>query len=307
VTLQLDDQNHGTSLSATHLSTFPRENCGVLRFISLLGRSIAFGVHNFHPYVAIVDWAEANIHSQAHRGRAALKLKLSYPKKIIRLYSEPVSGFIGSLFIRKLIQNEQRWIRLLPGERIFVASTFKLVLYSSSVIQATTNIPPIGIPHWLWQSLTIIWEYDMALGYPQNISQLYRCRDTNTLRLVFNTDRAVYGFIVSCDSDISLKPKIIKLMDLKYRFGRAYSLLSLGYNSAIGSSDGAASRIRMLYYSWPDDCGCSLGPSNSLIVKFGKREWIEESPAFDEGSGRVVAESSGDNILVYDFSELKSV
>lgn len=101
MTLQLDDQNHGTSLSATHLSTFPRENYGVLRFISLLGTSIAFGVSDIHPYVAIVDWAKANIHiqSQAHKGRAALKLKLSYPKKIIRLYSEPVSGFIPSLFV----------------------------------------------------------------------------------------------------------------------------------------------------------------------------------------------------------------
>lgn len=198
-------------------------------------------------------------------------------------------------------------MRLLPGERIFVASTFKLTLYYTSVIQATTNIPPIGIPHWLWQPLNM-WEYSMALGYPQNVSQLYRCRDTNTLRLVFNTDRAIHGCIVSCDSDINPKPKIIKLMDLnlRYRFSRVYSLLSLGYNSAIGSSDGAA-RIRMLYYSWPDDSGCPLGPSNSLIVKFGKRGWSEESPAFDEGSGRVVAESSGNEILVYDFSELKSV
>ena len=50
-------------------------------------------------YIAIVDWAEANIQSQAHRGRAALKLL--YPRKIIRLDSQPVSGFIGSRFIRK--------------------------------------------------------------------------------------------------------------------------------------------------------------------------------------------------------------
>jgi len=301
VTLQLDDQNHGTSLSATHLSTFPRENYGVLRFISLLGRSIAFGV-NSPSYLAIVDWAEANVQSQAHRGSAALKL--SYPKKIIRPYSEPVSGLIGSLFIRKLTQYEQRWMRLLPGERIFVASAYRLDLYYTSVIQATTNIPPVGIPQWLWQPLNM-WTSNMVLGYPKDVSQLYHCRDTNTLRLVFNTDRAVYGVIFSCDSDINLKPKIVKLMDLKDRFSRAYALLSLGYNSAIGNSDGASS-IRMLYYSWPDDSGCPLGPSNFLTVKFGKRKWTEaESPAFDEGSGRVAAESSCNEILVYDFSEFQ--
>ena len=190
-------------------------------------------------------------------------------------------------------------MRLLPGERLFVSSIYKFNLYYTSVIQATTKVP-INIPQWPWQPLNT-WESNTVLGYPQNVSQLYCCRNTNTLRLVFNTNRAVHGIIISCDGDISLKPKIIMLKNLRYKNWAS----SLGYNSAIGN-DGA-SRIRMLHYSWPDDSGRPVGPSKSLIVKYGKGKWSEEeSPAFDEGSGRMVAESSGDEILVYDFSEFQT-
>ena len=111
ITLQLDDQNHGTSLSATRLSFFPRENCGSLLLISLLGRYIAFGVgiHSNdierHHYIAIVDWAEANIQSQSHRNAV---LKLSYPRKIILLHFELVSRSIGSLFACKLTHKVNR-------------------------------------------------------------------------------------------------------------------------------------------------------------------------------------------------------
>jgi len=92
VTLQLDDQNRGASLSATRLSSFPREDCGLVDAISLLGKYIAFGVITttdaFH-YMAIVDWEKANSQSQSHRRTA---LKLSYPRKIIPIDSSHLVG-----------------------------------------------------------------------------------------------------------------------------------------------------------------------------------------------------------------------
>ena len=93
-------------------------------------------------------------------------------------------------------------------------------------------------------------------------------------------------------------------MDVNRKSWEKYSLSSLGYNSAIGMDD--TPRIWMLYYSWPDESGCSLGPSNVFTVRFGKKCWSEEEfPAFDEGPGRVVAESCRDEILVYDFSNFQ--
>jgi len=85
------------------LSSFPRENCGSLRFVSLLGRSIAFAVKTtvfgIPNYIAIVDWARANIQSQSHREAA---LNLSYPRKVISINFTAVSRSIRLLFIHKL-------------------------------------------------------------------------------------------------------------------------------------------------------------------------------------------------------------
>jgi len=90
VTLQqVNVQYRGTSLSATLLSSFPREDCGLLRAISLLGRSIAFAITTVHEgiphYISIVNWAEANIQNQSH---CDIALKLSYPRKVISVGRE---------------------------------------------------------------------------------------------------------------------------------------------------------------------------------------------------------------------------
>jgi hypothetical protein len=85
------------------LSSFPRENCGLLRFISLLGRSVAFGVQTnvlgIPDYIAIVDWAKANIQSQSHRDAA---LNLLYPRKVMAIDFVLVSRSVRLLFIHKL-------------------------------------------------------------------------------------------------------------------------------------------------------------------------------------------------------------
>ena len=103
VTLQLDSQNRGASLSAMLLSSFSRENCGSLRFISLLGRSIAFAVQTnvlgIPDYIAIVDWVKANVQSQSHRDAA---LNLLYPRKVMSINLTPVSRSFRLLFIHKL-------------------------------------------------------------------------------------------------------------------------------------------------------------------------------------------------------------
>ena len=96
---QVNGQNHGTSLSATCLSSFPREDCGLLRAISLLGRSIAFAITTVREgiphYISIVNWAEANIQNQSH---CDVALKLSYPRKVISVGHREllVSGSIRS-------------------------------------------------------------------------------------------------------------------------------------------------------------------------------------------------------------------
>ncbi|KIM39644.1 hypothetical protein M413DRAFT_29339 [Hebeloma cylindrosporum] len=295
ITLELDDQNRGTRLSATRLSLFLRENYGLLRFMSLLGGSIAFGVEGTREdygfqvthHLAIVDWAEANVQNRSHRRS---ELKLSYRRKIIAFYTE------------------LRWMRLLPGQRICIGLAARygaITLYYTSGIQATTDIPPSNALVWHWQPIPD-WRFNppLGLGFPRNVSQLYRCRNTNNLRLVFNTDKGIYGITFSCESDITLEPVVIKLKNLKPRTLQDSSLLCLGYNAAMRKEF----RLGMLYYSWPDEAGSPLGPSKSLTLQIGKKSWREEEyPDFDETSGRVVAESCHDEILVYDFSAFQNV
>ena len=141
VTLQLDGQNHGTSLSATHLSSFPRENCGSLRAISLLGTSIAFGVRTtgndpgIPHYVAIVNWAEANVQAQgrSHRNDAS---ELSYPRKVISTYASPVSGSVGSLFIYKFTKVNRFVSDYSRGTRYFLLyGTIDLVFTTDPLLQ----------------------------------------------------------------------------------------------------------------------------------------------------------------------------
>ena len=94
VTLQLD-QNDGASLSAVLLSSFHREDCGTLCSISILGKFIAFGVsppRGLPCYVAIVDWARADIHNRSHPE------SLSYPRTIIYYQQTPVCTFIVIVF-----------------------------------------------------------------------------------------------------------------------------------------------------------------------------------------------------------------
>ncbi|KIM34683.1 hypothetical protein M413DRAFT_135251 [Hebeloma cylindrosporum] len=128
-------------------------------------------------------------------------------------------------------------MRLLPGDRICVAvaSSSSVTLYHRSDIQATTHVSPSNIPIWPSPSQPLhTWRLDTLSGSPQSYSQLYCCKNENTLRLVFTTDRAIYGVIFSCDNDIEF-PKVIKLLDFKYAMFGYFSLLSLGYNTAIRS------------------------------------------------------------------------
>ena len=90
VTLEPDDQNHRSRLSATFLSSFPREDYGDVCSLSLLGTSVAFGVGSefYKPHldfhIAIVNWA--TIQNPSHRRHAS---SLSYMRKYI--YCRPVS------------------------------------------------------------------------------------------------------------------------------------------------------------------------------------------------------------------------
>jgi len=199
-------------------------------------------------------------------------------------------------------------MRLLPGDKIVCVTSrgnrprVKFSFYDISARKATIDVPPIDVPTWPLNSQPLpMWELDLHSTPVENVSQLYRCSNTNTLRLVFNTLNAVHGIIIPGNGDF---PKIIKLMDLKSKLREGFCPLSLGYNSAI--ANGGASPVQMLYYSWPDDSGCPIGPSNFLTVRLGKKCWKEgESPAFDEGSGRAAVESirGRNEILVYDFSD----
>jgi len=89
ITLKLDD--HGTSLSATRLSSFHLETCGCLETFSLLGSSIALGLSSMQGHIAVVDWHEADFCNRSHR---RIELKLSYPRKII--IQHVVSRSIGA-------------------------------------------------------------------------------------------------------------------------------------------------------------------------------------------------------------------
>ena len=197
-------------------------------------------------------------------------------------------------------------MRLLPGDKICVTShvrsCLKFSFYDTSARKATINIPPIDVPTWPLHSQSLaMWELDLPSGSAENVSQLYCCSNMNTLKLVFNTRKAVHGIIIPCNGDF---PKMVKLMDFKSELREGLCPLSLRYNSAIGNN--GASPVQMLYYSWLDDSGGPLGHSNSLTVRLGKKYWKEEeSPVFDEGSGWAVVESfrGCNEILVYNFSD----
>jgi len=173
-------------------------------------------------------------------------------------------------------------------------------------MEVTTSFPPLPFPTWPWHS-NHTWVFSALSGAAENCSQLYYCRTTNTVRFVLNTHEAIHGVIIPCDSgvDASRKLQVIRLKNFNFhpRASFGFRYFSLGYNSAI--LNGGVHPVHMLYYSWPDDSH-TRGPSNSLIVKFGKKIWMDErcSQAFDEGSGRVVVEFQ-DEILVYDLAKFK--
>jgi len=160
VTLQLD-QNHGASLSAVLLSSFHREDCGTLCSISILGKFVAFGVStpggmDLPCYVAIVDWAKADIHNRSHPG------SLSYPRTILCYEGVPHK------------------VQLLPGHRVLIASRDEIEIHYIASIETTTSIPPVGFPPWFEYS-SPTWELQMEFLRGDRLSQPYLCRKTNTL------------------------------------------------------------------------------------------------------------------------------
>lgn len=112
-----------------------------MRAISLLGGSIAFGVRTtgndpgIPHYVAIVDWAEANVQAQgrSHYNDAS---KLSYPRRVISTYAPPVSGTVGSLFIHKPTMLNRFVSDYFRGTRYFLLyGTIDLVFTTDPLLQ----------------------------------------------------------------------------------------------------------------------------------------------------------------------------
>lgn len=193
-------------------------------------------------------------------------------------------------------------MELLPGGICLVAVLYKFSLHNTSAMEVTTRFPPISFATWPWYP-SLTWKFKLQSGSVERLSQPYYCRNTNTVRLVVNTYKAIHGIIIPCDNDIRPELQVIKLRDFKYALMETFRYLSFGYNSAI--LNGGVPCVQMLYYSWPDGSRL-LRPSNFLVVKFTRKNLAEEKcfQAFDEGSGRVVVESHNE-ILVYDFAKFK--
>ncbi|KIM41977.1 hypothetical protein M413DRAFT_27514 [Hebeloma cylindrosporum] len=287
VTLELDDQNHGRSLSAKRLSSFYRENCGELQCLSLLGTFVAFGVITRPPqpsYVSVVDWAKAaNIHNPSHRRPAT---SLSYLRKVIYCHNP------GEL-VRVVVH-------LLPGNRILVVSESTqasiICLYDMLSIETTANIPPANFSH----SSSPTWEHkwQTCLGSFQSHGCANRFND---FRLVFHTTYTLYGITIPCDSgEDGLQPELVKLMTGHSSFE---NVSHLGYNSAI-VMDTHSPLLYMLHYPWPDaSSGSASGPSNSVVGIFDKKNWRRPKySAFDECSGRLVVDTGLNEVVVYDFA-----
>ena len=184
---------------------------------------------------------------------------------------------------------------MIPGDRILIASGVKIGLYDTYAIKATAIIPSANLSTWPHSLPT--WEcnhYEKCRG----LSQPYSCSNTNEFRIIFSARDAVKGITIPWRSGES-QPKLVTLMPLNVLSGdkRCY----FGYNSAVMIQiDGIVSR-NVLYYSWPEGSAeSSLGPSN--FVEFGKDRSSPRSSAFDECSGRVVADT-GDEVIVYDFTK----
>ena len=166
----------------------------------------------------------------------------------------------------------------------------------------TTSFPPIAFvtpwnPSYAQQSAR-------HPGPPEYISPPYYCKNTGTLRLVFNTYDTIEGVIIPCVSGLKPKFKVIPLMHFKGDLRECY--LSLGYDSAILT--GGAPPVQMLYYSWPEFRGRHpLGSPNFPIVKLGKKNRKKEkSYAFDDDGFRRVVVESPDEILIYDLAKFKN-
>jgi len=280
VTLQLD-QNDGASLSAMLLSSFHRENRGELRSISILGKSIAFGVStprqtDMSCYVAIVDWAQAGIHNRSHPG------SLSYPRTIIYHRGVPYK------------------VQLLPSDRVLIAQRDVIEIHDLASFGTTTRIPPVDF--FLWPECPLpIWELQMDSLRGDRLSQPYLCRKTNSLRFVLNKLDTVYGLIIPVDTHLGPDPELVMLMDFSVPEG--VEVFLFGYNSAI-MHDIRTSELHILDYSWPRPDG-AVSPSNSLVAALDANHWMEMvlNSDFDEKSGRVVMVNYN-QVEVFDFAAL---
>jgi len=184
-------------------------------------------------------------------------------------------------------------MRLIPGDRICFASQFtSFCLYDTSAIETTTDIPPIDSPIWDLP----IWEADASPGRLEHLSQLYHCRNTDTLRLILNINEELYGIVIPCNPKATPRPTMHKLMDFGYPQGFCRSM-SLGYNTAIWGCS-------MHYYSWPDGPGRPLHLSKPLTAQVYSNMREVEHFIFDEGSGRVVVGGHYE-IFVSDFAKFQ--
>ncbi|KAF8962557.1 hypothetical protein BDZ97DRAFT_1759167 [Flammula alnicola] len=262
VLMAVDVDNESALLSFNLAMIMVRTAChSTPTQIAQVWHFIAFGVATpgevYVPcYVALVDWAKAGLQNQSHPA------SLSYPRMIIYYPGIPDK------------------VQLLPGDRLLVLSEEPDIrLYDLTPFDATTSIPPVDMPTWpTYPSPT--WKSEIPHLRRDSLSQMFLCRHTNTLRLVFNTLHAVYGLVIPGNALLGQAPNLFRLMDFSVRNGPSFSF---GYNSAIRHSRAS---LHLLDYSWPD--GNPPGPSNVLTLKFDGDNRMERISAFDEGSGRMV-------------------
>jgi len=184
-------------------------------------------------------------------------------------------------------------MQLIPGDRICFASRYSnFCLYDTSAIETTTDIPPIDPPTWDLPT----WEVDTLPGPLECLSQLYHCRNTNTLRLIFDINHNVlYGIVIPCNPKAIPRLTTHQLMDFGYPRGYC-DPMSCGYNTAIRDCS-------MYYYSWPDGPASPFHFSKSLSAQVYNVKQVEHF-AFDEASGRV-AVGGHYEIFVSDFAKFQ--
>jgi hypothetical protein len=185
---------------------------------------------------------------------------------------------------------KRRSIRLLPGARLFVISSYCAFLFDYSNVEETTSLPSVYDPQ---DTVKPLWEERTLTLNPSTVSSPYFYSGT-TVRFVIRGESGIYGLTFDYSPNpYSAEPpaRAVKLMDFPpVAPDDGFTFIFFGSSSAVILD--CQLETYLIRYSWPDN-------DNSVIPA----SWLRTERTLgncmyglsvDVESGRVVAVACGE-------------